>query len=78
VSFLQSRILLGYDAFIRRRYVVEAIKKHMVDENVSGRDWCGWECGMLILFQGDIRFQVKWEGYDSKKDLTWEPEENLS
>jgi len=41
-------------------YVVEAIKKHMVDEN------------------GDIRFQVKWEGYDSKKDLTWEPEENLA
>lgn len=27
--------------------------------------------------QGSLRFQVKWEGYDSKKDLTWEPEENL-
>lgn len=24
-----------------------------------------------------IKFQVKWEGYESKKDLTWEPEENL-
>ena len=30
--------LFAYHALIRRRYVVEAIKKHMVDENVSGRD----------------------------------------
>ncbi|KAJ9412735.1 hypothetical protein QL093DRAFT_2570403 [Fusarium oxysporum] len=22
-------------------------------------------------------FQVKWEGFDSKNDLTWEPEDNL-
>ncbi|KAI9900667.1 hypothetical protein N3K66_004929 [Trichothecium roseum] len=41
-------------------FVVEAIKKHMVDDN------------------GDLRFQVKWEGYDAKKDMTWEPEENLA
>ncbi|KAF4125550.1 chromobox protein 1 [Geosmithia morbida] len=34
-------------------FVVEAIKKHMVDEG------------------------VKWEGWESKSDLTWEPEENL-
>ncbi|KEY66831.1 hypothetical protein S7711_05186 [Stachybotrys chartarum IBT 7711] len=40
-------------------FVVEAIKKHMIDED------------------GSLKFQVKWEGYDSKKDLTWEPEENL-
>ncbi|KPM35527.1 hypothetical protein AK830_g11032 [Neonectria ditissima] len=26
---------------------------------------------------GTLKFQVKWEGYDSKGDLTWEPEENL-
>lgn len=26
---------------------------------------------------GSLKFQVKWEGYESKKDLTWEPEENL-
>ncbi|KAL4722037.1 hypothetical protein ACLX1H_011232, partial [Fusarium chlamydosporum] len=24
-----------------------------------------------------LKFQVKWEGYEAKKDLTWEPEENL-
>lgn len=29
------------------------------------------------MLQGNIKFQVKWEGYDSKADLTWEPEENL-
>ncbi|KAH7312366.1 hypothetical protein B0I35DRAFT_411097 [Stachybotrys elegans] len=40
-------------------FVVEAIKKHMIDED------------------GSLKFQVKWEGYDSKKDLTWEPEDNL-
>lgn len=28
--------------------------------------------------QGNIKFHVKWEGYDNKKDLTWEPEENLA
>ncbi|KAB8294267.1 hypothetical protein EYC80_009694 [Monilinia laxa] len=27
--------------------------------------------------EGVLRFQVKWEGYDKKSDLTWEPEENL-
>ncbi|KAF7553857.1 hypothetical protein G7Z17_g3350 [Cylindrodendrum hubeiense] len=26
---------------------------------------------------GSLKFQVKWEGYESKKDLTWEPEANL-
>lgn len=32
----------------------------------------------MIDETGNIKFQVKWEGYDSKKDLTWEPEENLA
>ncbi|KAF5017738.1 hypothetical protein F66182_10308 [Fusarium sp. NRRL 66182] len=40
-------------------FVVEAIKKHIIDDN------------------GDLLFQVKWEGYEAKKDLTWEPEDNL-
>ncbi|KAJ4177509.1 hypothetical protein NW767_015106, partial [Fusarium falciforme] len=26
---------------------------------------------------GNLVFQVKWKGFESKKDLTWEPEENL-
>ncbi|OBT97691.1 hypothetical protein VE01_05006 [Pseudogymnoascus verrucosus] len=26
---------------------------------------------------GEIRFQVKWEGYNRPSDMTWEPEENL-
>ncbi|ESZ93329.1 hypothetical protein SBOR_6282 [Sclerotinia borealis F-4128] len=26
---------------------------------------------------GVLRFQVKWEGWNKKSDLTWEPEENL-
>lgn len=26
---------------------------------------------------GNLKFQVKWEGYDKKSDRTWEPEENL-
>ncbi|XEV03810.1 hypothetical protein FSHL1_009097 [Fusarium sambucinum] len=40
-------------------FVVESIKKHLIDED------------------GTLKFQVKWEGYEAKKDLTWEPEENL-
>ncbi|KAF9775635.1 hypothetical protein IL306_006234 [Fusarium sp. DS 682] len=40
-------------------FVVEAIKKHLMDDD------------------GTLKFQVKWEGYEAKKDLTWEPEENL-
>ncbi|KAG6019549.1 hypothetical protein E4U41_003179 [Claviceps citrina] len=31
----------------------------------------------MIDEDGTLKFQVKWEGYESKKDLTWEPEENL-
>ncbi|KAF7854596.1 hypothetical protein EAF04_010405 [Stromatinia cepivora] len=27
--------------------------------------------------EGVLRFQVKWEGYDKKSELTWEPERNL-
>jgi len=26
---------------------------------------------------GELRFEVKWEGYDKKSERTWEPEENL-
>ncbi|RKF64414.1 Chromo domain-containing protein 2 [Erysiphe neolycopersici] len=26
---------------------------------------------------GELRFEIKWEGYDKKSDRTWEPEENL-
>ncbi|KAK0385436.1 hypothetical protein NLU13_7912 [Sarocladium strictum] len=40
-------------------YVIEAIRKHMVDED------------------GTLKFQVKWEGWDKKSDLTWEPETTL-
>ncbi|KAG6028397.1 hypothetical protein E4U19_001548 [Claviceps sp. Clav32 group G5] len=31
----------------------------------------------MIDEDGSLKFQVKWEGYESKKDLTWEPEVNL-
>ncbi|KAJ6787917.1 hypothetical protein PWT90_01900 [Aphanocladium album] len=40
-------------------FIVEAIKKHMIDED------------------GSLKFHVKWEGYDKKSDMTWEPEDNL-
>ncbi|KAL9563935.1 hypothetical protein ACKAV7_011970 [Fusarium commune] len=29
------------------------------------------------LYAGNLLFQVKWKGFENKKDLTWEPEENL-
>lgn len=25
----------------------------------------------------ELRFEVKWEGYEKKSDRTWEPEESL-
>ncbi|TVY61434.1 Chromo domain-containing protein 2 [Fusarium oxysporum f. sp. cubense] len=31
----------------------------------------------MVYDDGSLQFQVKWEGYEAKKDLTWEPEENL-
>ncbi|KAF4972329.1 hypothetical protein FZEAL_9617 [Fusarium zealandicum] len=40
-------------------YIVESIKKHMIDED------------------GTIRYLVKWEGYEAKKDMTFEPEDAL-
>lgn len=27
--------------------------------------------------EGQLRFEVKWEGFEKKSDRTWEPEENL-
>jgi hypothetical protein len=29
------------------------------------------------LGQGEIKFKVKWEGYDKAEDQTWEDEDNL-
>ncbi|KAL5611024.1 hypothetical protein FOBRF1_007141 [Fusarium oxysporum] len=31
----------------------------------------------VIDKNGNLLFQVKWKGFENKKDLTWEPEENL-
>ena len=37
-----------------------------------------WVCELAADWkQGTLRFQVKWEGYEKKADMTWEPEENL-
>jgi len=33
--------------------------------------------GHLINEDGELRFKVKWLGFDKKSDQTWEPEENL-
>ncbi|KAJ6442134.1 chromo domain-containing protein [Purpureocillium lavendulum] len=40
-------------------FIVEAIKKHMIDDD------------------GSLKFLVKWEGWEKKADMTWEPEDNL-
>jgi chromobox protein 1 len=32
----------------------------------------------LDLKTGELRFHVKWEGYDDPQDRTWEPEDNLA
>jgi hypothetical protein len=29
------------------------------------------------VLKGLPRFWVKWQGFDKKKDMTWEPEDNL-
>ncbi|KAH6605644.1 hypothetical protein Trco_004797 [Trichoderma cornu-damae] len=31
----------------------------------------------MIDEDGSLKFHVKWEGYEKKSDMTWEPEENL-
>ncbi|GAB0134579.1 hypothetical protein EsDP_00002944 [Epichloe bromicola] len=61
-------------------FIVESIKNHMIDEDVSvppGAIGRREHHRADMIMQGTLKFQVKWEGYDSKKDLTWEPEENL-
>lgn len=40
-------------------FIVEAVKKHMIDDD------------------GSLKFLVKWEGWEKKSDMTWEPEDNL-
>ncbi|KAF1350031.1 hypothetical protein BDV97DRAFT_278416, partial [Delphinella strobiligena] len=31
-----------------------------------------------VALQGTVKYEVKWVGYEAKKDRTWEPVENLS
>lgn len=67
------------------RFIVESIKKHMVDEDVRfgpRRLAAFLDPGLAVCtnkneWQGSLKFHVKWEGYDKKADMTWEPEENL-
>ncbi|KAI8648272.1 Chromo domain-containing protein [Fusarium keratoplasticum] len=47
------------------RYIVETIKSHEFRKN-------------LTSYQGSLVFQVKWKGFESETDLTWEPEKNLT
>ncbi|KAK4232593.1 hypothetical protein QBC38DRAFT_463215 [Podospora fimiseda] len=35
-------------------------------------------CDHMMGEDGEPLFKIKWEGYDSASDLTWEPEENLT
>ncbi|RDL37057.1 uncharacterized protein BP5553_04490 [Venustampulla echinocandica] len=35
------------------------------------------DLGPKTAITGEIKFEVKWEGYEKKSDRTWEPEENL-
>lgn len=30
-----------------------------------------------VIFQGQMRYDVKWKGYEKKADRTWETEDNL-
>lgn len=50
------------------------------DEANSGEDIYVVEkiLSHMIGKDGQPLYQVKWEGYDDKTDLTWEPEENLT
>ncbi|MCJ1380080.1 hypothetical protein MMC17_003183 [Xylographa soralifera] len=48
-------------------YIVEKVMAHAYDfPDVS-----------YPALKGQVRYQVKWLGYDKKSDLTWETEENL-
>ncbi|TGO53720.1 hypothetical protein BOTNAR_0288g00020 [Botryotinia narcissicola] len=58
-------------------YVVEKILKHSFDEEVGEPIFQCYDGDFLTLVKGVLRFQVKWEGYEKKSDMTWEPEENL-
>jgi chromobox protein 1 len=43
-------------------------RRYVVEKILSHR----WEKAT-----GELKFEVKWEGYEKKSDRTWEPEENL-
>jgi chromobox protein 1 len=55
---------------------VEAITDHTFDEDVSLIPLF-LDYRILMAFQGNIFFEVKWEGYEKKSERTLEPEENL-
>ncbi|KAH7109725.1 hypothetical protein B0J13DRAFT_462764, partial [Dactylonectria estremocensis] len=47
------------------------------DDEVDGELEDGLFIVETIKNHGNLMFQVKWKGFESKKDLTWEPEDNL-
>ena len=62
------------------RYVVEAIQDHRSDfEDV--RKQCRYGlCQFVLMFayiQGQMRYLVKWKGYEKKADRTWELEDSF-
>ncbi|KAH7118314.1 hypothetical protein EDB81DRAFT_848065 [Dactylonectria macrodidyma] len=48
------------------------------DNEVDGELEDGLFIVETIKNHGNLMFQVKWKGFESKKDLTWEPEDNLN
>jgi len=57
---------------------VEAIKDHRSDfEDVRDIRITGDPNANLAILQGQMRYDVKWKGYEKKADRTWETEENL-
>lgn len=60
------------------RFVVEAIKSHLVND--VGRGLIIYPFSYAVAdskIKGQIMYHVKWEGYEKRSDMTWEPEENL-
>jgi hypothetical protein len=58
------------------RFIVEAINGHkMRDARADATTSCLLEIANIL--KGFPVFLVKWQGFNKKKDMTWEPEDNL-
>ncbi|KAH7142341.1 hypothetical protein DER46DRAFT_518293 [Fusarium sp. MPI-SDFR-AT-0072] len=68
--------VLGSCMITMKMTALDSIQDHFVDEDaIIASTILGWHD--TDRYQGCMYFQVKWQGHESSKEWTWEPQTNL-